>query len=93
MMWGNGYGSGGMWVFGIMVFLGLILVIGAIVWAVTRGDRGSGSFNSAAGQYGAGQPHGPGPSKARQILDERYARGEIDAQEYRDRREALSEGP
>jgi len=93
MMWGNGYGSGWMWMFGIMVFLGLILVIGAVVWAISRGNHSGGQ-----GQYGAdrtSQPQpgsGPGSSKARQMLDERYARGEIDAQEYRDRRDALSEG-
>ncbi|MET3768991.1 putative membrane protein [Marisediminicola sp. UYEF4] len=91
MMWGNGYGSGWMWLFGIMVFLGLILVIGAIVWAIANGNRSSGQ--AASGADRAGQPQGLGSSKAKQILDERYARGEIDAQEYRDRRDALSEGP
>jgi putative membrane protein len=96
MMWDNGYGSGGMWLFGIMVCLGLILVIGAIIWAITSSNRNSGTGQSGSGgtpPYGAGQQQGPGPSKARQILDERYARGEIDAQEYRDRRDALHEGP
>ena len=90
-MWGNGYGSGWMWVFGIMVLLGLILVSAVVTWAISRGNRSGGQ-----GQYGAdrtGQPHGPGPSRARLILDERYARGEIDAQEYRDRRDALGESP
>ena len=91
MMWGNGYGSGWMWLFGIMVFLGLLLVIGAVVWAIASSNRNSGQPPYGADR--AGQPHGAGPSKARQILDERYARGEIDAQEYRDRRDALSEGP
>ncbi|QHO69333.1 SHOCT domain-containing protein [Marisediminicola antarctica] len=91
MMWGNGYGTGGMWLFGIMVFLGLILVIGAVVWAIARGNRGSGTGQNGSDR--AGQPYNPGPSRARQILDDRYARGEIDAKEYRDRRDALSEGP
>jgi len=94
MMWGNGYGSGGMWLFGIMVFLGLILVIGAVVWAIARGNRSNGTGQFGADRSGQPQPgSGLNSSKARQILDERYARGEIDAQEYRDRREALGEGP
>lgn len=89
MMWGNGSGSGWMWLFGIMVFLGLVLVIGAVVWAISSGSRSSGQ--AASGAERGGRPQGP--SRARQILDERYARGEIDAQEYRDRRDALDEGP
>ncbi|MEV4482702.1 SHOCT domain-containing protein [Micromonospora coxensis] len=37
---------------------------------------------------GAGQQPG-GRRSARQILDERYARGEIDGEEYRRRRDSL----
>jgi putative membrane protein len=49
-------------------------VIGLIAWAVTRLA-----------------PHGPdgGSDTARTILDERYARGEIDDDEYRQRRSEL----
>ncbi|MGW5012995.1 SHOCT domain-containing protein [Micromonospora chalcea] len=35
-------------------------------------------------------PQRPGPTAARRILDERYARGEIDEDEYRRRRAGLA---
>lgn len=76
MMWGWGWGG---WFFmGLMmvVFWGLI-VFGAI--ALFRSwDRG---------------PNNPAPredgDQARRILDERFARGEIDAEEYAKRRDVL----
>ncbi|WP_238454565.1 SHOCT domain-containing protein [Micromonospora sp. ATA51] len=37
-----------------------------------------------------GQLGGTAPSPARRILDERYARGEIDEEEYRRRRAGLT---
>jgi putative membrane protein len=39
-----------------------------------------------APQVGAGES---GPTPARRILDERYARGELDTEEYRERVSAL----
>jgi putative membrane protein len=52
-------------------------VLGVIVWAIAR-------FTSAP--RGGGEHRGPTP---REILDERFARGEIDEEEYRRRRAAL----
>jgi putative membrane protein len=82
MHWG--YGSG--WGFALMavsmvVFWGL--VIGAIVLIVraTSGTPGAGSPPPAAG---------PGPQ---QILAERFARGEIDEQEYHSRLATLRGSP
>lgn len=54
-----------------------VLIVGAIVLALRSG-----------GNRGGGGP----PRSPREILDERYARGEIDQAEYRRRREDL-EGP
>lgn len=51
------------------------VVIGLIVWAVAR--------------IAPTGPQGGGDS-ARTILDERYARGELDDDEYRHRRDELS---
>lgn len=50
-----------------------LLLLGYAVYSLTQGTETSGS----------------GRSTARQILDERYARGEIDDQEYRHRRAEL----
>jgi len=55
-----------------------VLVIGAVVWAI----RSSGGVRSEP------PPH---PPRARDALDERFARGEISEDEYRKAREVLSE--
>ena len=62
----------GMLGFGLLMMLfGLLVVVGIvalIIWAVLR-------------LTGAGRPGSPG-QQARQILDQRFARGEIDQDEY-----------
>lgn len=76
MMWGWGWGG---WMFmGLMmvVFWGLI-VFGAIALFRSWG-RGT--------EHGAPRENG---DQARRILDERFARGEIDADEYAKRRDIL----
>ena len=69
-----------------MLFGGLmmVLVIGAIVGLITVLIRGGG--------HGADRPEpGRGDNRnALDILDERYARGEIDREEYQQRRDDLT---
>ena len=65
------------WLVGMMIVLGVVL-IGAIVWAIVAMTR--------AGRGPAAPPAG---SSARQILDERFARGEIEAAEYEERKRLL----
>ena len=60
---------GGGWLWMGLIPVGAILLLGWLVWAVVR------------------RPHGchmsfPASSDARQILDERYARGEVTREEY-----------
>lgn len=79
-MW-HGYWSAGDWVWMalvMVVFWGL--VVAGIVWLVRR----------AGGAAAPIEPpdSGQGPT-AQQILDERYARGEISEEEYRHRRDLL----
>ena len=69
-MWHGYHFGGGLWMLGLgIIFWGSIIAL--IVWAVRRGsgDRGDG-----------------GPSSGRKgpidYLKERYARGEIDREEY-----------
>jgi len=72
----DGSGGNSMWIWFILILVGLLL-LGYV--AVRVG--GPGRSNSG--------PSVPERRTARQILDERYANGEIDEQEYRKRREAL----
>ena len=77
MMGGYPYGSGG-----VLMMLFWVLVIALVVWlvfTVTRSQRQAGAGDSGAGS-------------GLRILQERLARGEIDADESRMRRTALEEG-
>lgn len=66
----------GMMGFGLlMMFLGVLVLAGIVAIAVWAVVTGSGR--------GASSP------RARQILDERYAKGEIDGDEYQRRRREL----
>lgn len=69
----RGWDGGWMWLWGSLMMLTWVVVIAAAVWLVTRSS--AGDRNS--------------PARAREILDERLARGEIDLDEYRQRRDAL----
>lgn len=71
--WGGmGGASGWGWVFLVLLLVGVAAVVVALVRLRTagRGEQSPGA---------AGRP------SARQILDERFARGEIDADEYQQR--------
>ena len=75
MMWGFGLG----WMWMILVWL---VMIGAIVWGVMW-------LAPRAGRHAERPGRGATDSDARQILDRRFARGEIDVAEYRRLREEL----
>ena len=76
MMGGYAYGFGGLMMLGFWVF-----VIALVVWLVLTVTRS---------QHQAG-PGDPGAGSGLRILQERLARGEIEADEYRLRRTALEE--
>ena len=77
MMWGNGMGWGG-W---LLMTLTTVAFWAVVVFGIVALFRGSG---------GPGPRDGSRDADARQILDERFARGEIDAEEYRSRQNLLS---
>ena len=80
MWWYGGSGWGGWLVMGLMMvlFWGLLIFGGIAAWrAVNRGDR---------------EPRPVGGRSPEQLLDERFARGEIDEDEYTRRRELLRSG-
>ncbi len=94
MMW-HGYG----WGFGLFgwAFMGLfwLVIIGLLVWAaVTLLPRARSGGNEGRGGPGApgwpGQPGTPGWESPEDILDRRFARGEIDVEQYRQARQELA---
>lgn len=70
-----GHGLGIAWVWPLILVLGLAVV----VWALIRASRANGEQVSAAS------------SRPREILQERFARGEISEQELRERMRVLDE--
>ena len=76
----DGWGWGG-WLLMILFFLLLAALIVGVVIALVR-SSGGGASRAASSAAGAA------PS-AQQLLDERYARGEIDEMEYLHRRAVL----
>jgi len=88
-MLNNGYGMGWGWLFGLLMLIGVALVAVVAVRAMTGGiSRGASSEDHSSGA--AAGPNS-GRSRARQVLDERYARGELSNEEYRERRQTLGE--
>lgn len=86
MMWGNGYNMSWGWPVGLLM---LVAVIFLVVWVV----------RAFAGGTGRGGPRGGAPvargegvrSQARQILDDRFAKGELNETEYRERLAVLED--
>ena len=72
------------WGWGMMLLVALfwIAVIALVVWAVYRFTRGRGY----------GRERYPGHATPGEILDQRYARGDIEREEYLRMREELRPG-
>jgi putative membrane protein len=75
---GMGWGWGGMWLGPLAMIAVLALVVAGIVAVLRR--------------IGGGSEGGGRARTARDILDERYARGEIDREEYQRRRDDIAGG-
>jgi putative membrane protein len=78
MMWGYGYGIGWMWLWGAFLLTGITVLVILAVRLLTGGVRHGG-------------PSTTGRSQARLILDERFARGELTAEQYRESLKVLGE--
>lgn len=73
-MWANG---GWMWFWGTLMMIGSVAAIALIVWLIVR-------VSHPQAPPGAMGPD-DGMTRARAILAERYARGEISTEEYQER--------
>ncbi len=84
--WGN-WGIGGSWVGGLIGLAFMLLVMGGVAAVIVYAVR---SF--ARGSYPA-PAIGPNADRALAALRERYARGEIDHDEYEERERRLMNNP
>lgn len=98
-------GFGLMWLWGLLLLVGIAVLVLLAVRLFTGGtSRGGPAQTGGPGPYG-GPPYGPpgtppggpgipgGKSQARLILDERFARGELTAEQYRENLKVLGEEP
>lgn len=81
-MMGNGFGMGGTLLFWLLVLAGVVLLVVVAVRAFGGTTNRTGRSEQAPGS----------DDRAREVLDERYARGELDSEEYRERRRSLGGG-
>lgn len=101
-MWWWGPSSGGMsaagWIgFALMIVFWILVVIGVVflIRALIRGSWWRGGESTGGMPYGPGGQGADGPRPwmrnldALRVLDERYARGEIDRAEYLQKRADL----
>ncbi|WP_413451263.1 SHOCT domain-containing protein [Georgenia phoenicis] len=73
--WGMGWG----WLFFVLLLVGVVVLVVVLIRLLAGGERGEQRSPRRPG----------GRSRALEVLDERYARGEIDATEYDERRRRL----
>jgi len=68
----DGWGGGWIWLWWLLLLAGIITLIVVAILGLTRGFPSRDTRDS-------------GRSKARAVLDERYARGELTTEEYHER--------
>lgn len=74
----------------VVLGLTLVLVVGGLVDGSPR--PAAAGRPARPGRRGEGRRPRPGASRARTILDERYAAGELSTEQYEHRRAVLSQG-
>ncbi|MEO6941702.1 MAG: SHOCT domain-containing protein [Terrimesophilobacter sp.] len=84
MMFGYGYGIGWLWLWGMLAVIGILVLIFVIVRVTAGGIKHNDTHVTSL-------PDAVGRSTPRQILEERYAKGELTTEEYRERLSVLGE--
>jgi putative membrane protein len=82
MMWGYGWDMSWMWLFVPLTVIGIVLLVLLVVHLLGGGISRGGVAGPLVPQ---------GKSRARQILDERFAKGELTADQYREQIQVLGE--
>jgi putative membrane protein len=85
-MWGDGYGWHFWWMFPLMMLC--MIVIFAVIFFLARGFCGHGCHHWGLPSRMWGAPS----HSALQILNERFARGEIQKDEYAEKKAAILSG-
>ncbi len=83
--WGDGWGDAG----GALMMIIMLAVLALIVVGVVLLVRGLTTHSHVQEGSSQGQPTGLGSSSALQVLEQRYARGEIQREEFLQRRQDL----
>ncbi|HEX6074096.1 MAG TPA: hypothetical protein VFZ32_02405 [Micromonosporaceae bacterium] len=71
-----GWGGGGMWLWGTLMMLFWVVLIAAVIWLLVRTLGGLPGTPTST-------------RRARELLAERFARGEMTVEEYRERLDIL----
>ena len=86
-MMGYDIGDGWMWGFGGLLMLGMLGLVGLVIWwAVTVANHGH-DLPILAGKFWTGDVSGR--DRTRHFLDQRYANGELRTDEYTERLRTL----
>lgn len=83
MMWGYGWDMGWMWLIGPLTLVVIVLLV-LLVVRLFGGGSGRGGASARLGPVQAKTP-------AQLILDERFAKGELTADQYREQRQVLGD--
>ncbi|WP_104127350.1 SHOCT domain-containing protein [Cryobacterium sp. Y57] len=83
MMWGTG-SMGWSWGFGLLALVGVAILVYVVIRLSTKNGQSIPSSPPV--------PASPDLTSARKILDERFARGELTPEQYREQIRVLAEG-
>jgi putative membrane protein len=86
-MWGDGYGWHFWWMFLLMMLF--MVVIFAVIFFLARGFSGHGYHHWGPPSHTMNRSWGDPSYSALQILNERFARGEIQKDEYTEKKAAI----
>lgn len=92
MMWGNGWGNGWGAAGGALMAVVMLAVLALIIVGIVLLVRGLTRHDYSQPGPPQGTPPAPRSSNALQVLEERYARGEIQREEFLQRKQDLLGG-
>ena len=90
-MWHYGYGWHFWWMFPLMIIF-FLLICGAVAFIAHRSGRYRGMHHWGPPAHSMDRPWGDPTYSALQILNERLARGEINKDEFAEKRAAILSG-